>query len=333
MLESNPGFTKLFHNRPRIRRPKIVHHRPTDNRPQIANLLNLFAARGHQRINGFKFISQQDRCALADMADAQTEQNPLERALFALLNAFNQIVRRLFAHALKAEHLDFFQGIQLRRRFNQPAVHQLFHQRFPEAVDIHGSARCKMGQPVFNLSGALQIIAAQGHLALAFFHLSAADGTGRGHGEYLLRARPFFGDHPYDSGNNFTGFFNHHAVADVNILAPNFVLVVERGAFNGGAGELHRIQFRNRRENAGAPHLNGDGAQRGFGLLRLIFIGNRPARAFSGGSQRFVETALVDLDYAAVHLERKFMTHGFEHIELIENFFNRRSAPIVGCRA
>ena len=80
------------------------------------------------------------------------------------------------------------------------------------------------------------------------------------------------------SRDDFAGFFDQHRVADADIFFGDFVLIMQRRARNGRAGDQHRFQLRDRCEHSGAADLNGDVGERGFLLLWNKLVGRSPAR-------------------------------------------------------
>ncbi len=151
-----------------------------------------------------------------------------------------------------------------------------------------------------------------------------------GHLKGLGVGGPFGGNGGEDNGNDFARFFDDDAVVDADVFALNFVLVVEGGAFDGGASELNGLKFGNGGEDAGAAHLNRNIEQGGFGLFGLIFVGDGPAGAFGGGAEAFVEVALVDFDHSTVHFKGKLGAEAFELVEGAEQPLRIALFPALG---
>ena len=74
-------------------------------------------------------------------------------------------------------------------------------------------------------------------------------------------------------------------VADADVLAVDLVGVVQAGAADGRAGELHRFQVGDRRDGAGLADLHADVVERGGRFVLLELVGDQPARALAGGAQ------------------------------------------------
>src|SRR5205823_15014912 len=82
----------------------------------------------------------------------------------------------------------------------------------------------------------------------------------------------------HNGGNHFASFFDHDGVADPDIFAFDFVLVVQRRTRNGTSAHQDRVQRRHRREDSGASYLNDDVVQAGLDAFRSVFVSNRPPR-------------------------------------------------------
>ena len=67
-------------------------------------------------------------------------------------------------------------------------------------------------------------------------------------------------------------------------------------------GDLHRLHHRERRDPAGAAHVDLDVQQRRGRLLRRVLVGDRPARRARRGAEPALLGDLVDLDHDAVDL-------------------------------
>ncbi len=81
-----------------------------------------------------------------------------------------------------------------------------------------------------------------------------------------------------DRGNDFARLFDHDRVADANVFAFDFVLVVQSGAGDGASAHQHRLQHRYRREDSSASYLNDDVLQTGLDAFSRVFVSDRPSR-------------------------------------------------------
>jgi len=261
------------------------------------------------------------------VADAEGEQNPVERTRFAGRDTVDQVLRLFLFKSFEAEQLCFLQVVEIGGAFNQAGIDKQFNDGFTEAVNVHAIARGKVCEPAFEHGGVVQVVNAPGDFAFDFDRMDPQFFAGSLHVEGLFDSGALLCNDADDGRNDFAGLFDDYAVADADVFAFDLVFVVERGALNNRSGELHRFKFGDGRQHAGAADLDGDFLEKRFGLLRLVFIGDGPARAFRGRAECFIEIALVDFDDAAVHFERELMPHVVQRIEPGEDFLNFGADP------
>ena len=117
--------------------------------------------------------------------------------------------------------------------------------------------------------------------------------------------RPSSSTHPSSTGPTTCGMTSParcrmHVVAGADVLAADVVLVVQRGALDRDPADEHRLQHGERRQHAGAPHVDLDAVQaRGHGRRREL-EGDRPARVVGHAAQRRLESVAIDFDHGAV---------------------------------
>ena len=99
----------------------------------------------------------------------------------------------------------------------------------------------------------------------------------------------------HDLGDDVARLVHDDGVALAHVFAANLVDVVQRGARDGGAGNRHRVELGDRREHAGAAHLDANLAQDGLLFLGRELKGNRPARRTGGKAQVELLLKAVDL--------------------------------------
>ena len=121
--------------------------------------------------------------------------------------------------------------------------------------------------------------------------------------ENFLGTVPFPGQHLHHGGNDIAGLLNHHPVTDPQIFAGDLLLVVKGRSGDGAAGDKDRLQFRHGSQHPAASDLHGDVAETGAGLLRLVLVGDGPARGLAGGAEPPVLFDPVGLDHGSVGLE------------------------------
>ena len=145
--------------------------------------------------------------------------------------------------------------------------------------------------------------------------------------EGFCASRPF-GFYNFDhSGNHFAGFFDHHGVTDTDVLAFDFILVVQGRTRNPAAAHRHRLEHRHRRENSGAPHLNDDVSQAGLDAFGRVFVCDRPARRFGGEAEPLALLKLIDFHDRAVGLICKIAPNFVQLADRVENFLDRIGQP------
>ena len=122
--------------------------------------------------------------------------------------------------------------------------------------------------------------------------------------EFLCAGRTFGFYHLENFRDHHAGLADDHGVADADVFAADFVLVVQRGAGNRRALHENGLKFGHGREHAGAPDLHGDGFEHRFGGRDPGngFVDDGVAgRAAAAGNARPVGQG-VDLEHDAVNL-------------------------------
>ena len=130
--------------------------------------------------------------------------------------------------------------------------------------------------------------------------------------ENFFLTRPQVSPHEHDGGNDLARLFYRHHVADADVLARDFLRVVQRRARDSRAADGHRLQFRHRRQNPRAPDLDDDVAQTRLGALGRVLVRHRPARGFARQAEPRALPEIVHLDHRAVRLILEIVTHRVE---------------------
>ena len=110
-----------------------------------------------------------------------------------------------------------------------------------EPLDVHRVAAGIVPDGSFHLRGAVSVHAPVDRLFGKPDHFAAARRADGGHLERLFRAGPcrFYDlDHFRD---HLAGAANDHRIADENVLAADFVHVVQRGALHRDAAHQHGV--------------------------------------------------------------------------------------------
>ena len=268
----------------------------------------------------------------ADVQDSQAVKHPPHVAGFAGLDAVQEIARGFLAHPFEVRQFVKLQPVKVGDVAHQTAFDQLRDERFAAAFDVHRAARTPMLDPAADLGRTIGVGAApDGSLAFggcALGNLRAALGTFLGETKGLLVSRSFVGEDAHDFGNDFARLLDHDPVADPHVEASNLVVVVQGGAFNGGAGEKDRLEFGHWGKRAGAAHLDRDGLQFCFGLVGRVFKGHAPAGRFGGGAQALAQRDGVEFDHGAVGLVREPGADFVEFIDRFEQFIDGATVPV-----
>ena len=177
-----------------------------------------------------------------------------------------------------------------------------FGDDFSEAFEVERLAGGEVGDVGARLGRALEIRAAPGDKA---FLLADRSATGRAFSVDAViervRNRAFrVADDFDDGGDDFAGFFDEHGRAEADVLAVDFVLVVQRGAGDGGAGNEDGRELGDGCQHAGAADLDDDVVERGFLLLWQEFVGGGPARGAGGEAELLALGAIEDFDDGSV---------------------------------
>ena len=169
-------------------------------------------------------------------------------------------------------------------------------------------------------------------------NMAATGRTCRWHFKNFLRAVAEFFFDLHDGRDDFAGFFDENGVADADVFALDFLLVVEGRARDRAAGDKDGLKLCNRGERAGAADLDGDVQELGFGALGFVFVGDRPAGGFGGGSEFAAQGEAVELYDRAVGFVGKIMAHVAHLLDgavdgilvrALENLLRNRESPFL----
>src|SRR5712691_4254423 len=134
-------------------------------------------------------------------------------------------------------------------------------------------------------------------------------------------ARAFFSNLQH-MGDHFPRSLDQHRVADLRTPPLDLVHVVEGGAADSDAADLHWLQHRHRRERAGTPDLHANIVDhRGF-LPRWIFVGDGPARGLCRVPQFSLYPYGIHLDHHAIDLVGQLLAFRFPGVAILENLLH-----------
>ena len=279
----------------------------------VADLGHLLDRRSQQRIKRAEVVAQDAARLLADMPNAEREQQPRQVAGLARFNRADKIVRpdvHLFAE--RQQLLDR-QVVQVSRRLDQSGVDQLLQVALAAAVDVHRVTRREMHQVSQKLRRTRGTRAADSRLVLIVVHRRAAHRTELRelirHG--IQRTPVLF--HADDLRNDFSGFSDGNNVAHAGIELTDKIAVMQRCAGHRGARKPYRLEHGIRCQHAGASHRDDDILEKRLLDLGRVLVRRRPPREFRGRAERFTLCEGVDLDNSTVNVEIQ-LTAGLTHV-------------------
>ena len=152
-------------------------------------------------------------------------------------------------------------------------------------------------------------------LALGARDCGAARWAGRWKNELAFVAGALFDEHLYDLGDDFAGFTNDDRVADADILAAHFELVVERGFGDGSAGDFDRFEDGEGRERASAADVDADIEHARARFFRRELEGAGPPRIAANKAKLALHRERIDFDDDAVGGVIDFGAFGFPVVD------------------
>ncbi len=151
------------------------------------------------------------------------------------------------------------QVIEISNRVHQTCLNQLIDQLVSQSFDIHGLTRGKMTNTVFPLRRANQAAGTTGH-RFTFYPLNcrATFRTCFGH----LKFRQFALTPLMNGPRNFRYHIpcpaHHDPITGTNILAANFIFIMQCGVGYRHTANKNRFQTRNRCQCPGTAYLDID---------------------------------------------------------------------------
>ncbi len=237
----------------------------------------------------------------ADIADAQRVDQPRQRGVLRCLDGGDDILRRLLAHAIEAGQRRGVQPVEVSGALHPVAIDQLIHQLLAEALDVQRAARSEVQNGLLALRRAVEAAgAARNGLVGQAHDAGAAHRAMHRHDEFALAAVALFGQEGNDFGDDVAGATHDHRVADADVLAPHFVLVVQRGIGHGDAADEDRLEARHRRDRPGAADLHLDVENLGDFFLRRVLVGDGEARCARDIAEPLLVGEAVDFVHHAV---------------------------------
>ncbi len=277
-----------------------------DHRTHVRNPLDLVLSGLAQRRHIAEIPRQRERGRLAHIAYAERVQKSRQRRALGTQNGGLQFLRGLIAHALERRELLLLQVEQIRGCSHPIAIHQLFDELVAQSLDVQGAARGKMLDFLLALRRAYSSSGAPRDRLIGLAHHRRSAHRAHAGQRHQRRARnPALGQHAHHFRNDIAGATNDHRIAHSDVLAGQFVHVVQGCIADGDAADEHRFEPRHRGQRARAAHLKFDVAHRGESLFGGEFVRDRPARRPRNESQLPLQIEIVDLVDHAVDLVRQ----------------------------
>src|SRR5262245_7281543 len=111
-------------------------------------------------------------------------------------------------------------------------------------------------------------------------------------------------------------------ISDSNILAVNFILIVESRICDGNSSHMDGFHHGDWSERPGSADLNDDVLNGCLGLFRLKLRRRRPPRASCNESQFFLDAQIINFHDDAVDIERKLMTERLDLVIILNGVFS-----------
>ncbi len=283
--------------------PEPGPHRGGHHRADPLDRLQLLDRGRGQRPQARETARQVAGRALADVGDAEGEEQAVEGAAAGLLELAHEVGGRHLAppgERGQPARLEVEQGGGVR---DQAGRCQLLEEAVAEALDVHRRAPDEVAQPRRHHPRAVAVGAANGDLALLPLDRAAAGRAARRPGEGDGVGGALGADHPLDLGDDIPPLADPHRVADPHVQALDLVEVVQGGAGHGRAHDRHRLQHRHRGQHPGATDLDHDLPHPGRAPLGRELEGHRPAHRPGGGAEATLLAGPVDLEHDPVGVE------------------------------
>ena len=240
---------------------------------------------------------------LADLQDAEREQEAAQRRFFRRFQGLDQVGGGFLAHALQTGHVLGFEAVEVGHGLDQFLIHQGVHQLVAQAVDVHGAPRREVLDRLALLGAADQAAgAARHHAVVGAQNLAAAHRALGGQVDFPGVLGAPLGDRAHHLGNHVAGAVDHHAVADADVQPADLVDVMQGGVADRDAAHLNRLQLGHRGQRAGAAHLPVHLVEHGDLFRWRVFQCHRPSRFPGPKAQHVLELDRVHFKDHAIDL-------------------------------
>ena len=129
------------------------------------HLEEVFLAGLGQGFQVLKMLGQKLGRGLPHIANPQGKNEAGQGRGFTALDGADDIGRGFFREALQRDQVVFGEAVEIAHLFYQAGVHQLVHDLFPQAVNVHGGLGGEMADAPFQHGNAVRVGAAGDGLA------------------------------------------------------------------------------------------------------------------------------------------------------------------------
>lgn len=169
------------------------------------------------------------------MTDAKGEEEVRQRALFAGFYGIDDVSCALLAHTFQIFQTIGRQGIEVGVIVHKTDLHEFPDELRAQVLDIHGVARSEVDKAVFHHRGTGGVHAPDIHFRFEANKRGAANRAVFGKPHRLRIGRAFFQLYFHHLGDDLAALLDDNRIARTDVLAGDFLLVMERGSADGGS--------------------------------------------------------------------------------------------------
>src|SRR2546422_692327 len=300
--------------------------RPRDRLADAVHLGQLGFRRLREPLETAEAGGEELRHALAHEPDTEGVQQARQPPRPRPVDGPHQVLGGLVAEALEVGESVDGESVKVGEVFHQPPVDELLDDLLAEVLDVHRAARAAMTQPLLELGRAAAVHAPPVRFALGTEGDAATRGAARGKCEDLGAGGALGGDDLDDVGDHVAGALDEDRVADADVLPTDLVLVVQAHVADHDAGQLHGLELRDGREDAGLADADLDRLDHRGRLTRGELERDRPARVVGGGAEAPLVLERVDLDDDAVGVVAEVVAKVLEPLAVGDHGVERLAA-------
>ena len=229
-----------------------------------------------------------------DLRDAQRREEATQLRTLPGRDGLHEVGRRLLGEALQRQQLLHREREEIGESVHQLAFHEQVRRFLTQPLDVQCFSGPEVDDAPLELSGTREAVGADRPRPL-FVDGRAARRTFGGHLERSVALRLVL-QHLHDLRNHVACALDADGVAFTDVLALQFLAVVQGRPGDGDAPHHNRTQESHGREHAGAPHLNPDLLDSCDFLAGLELVGQCPPRVMGRHAQPLPGSHVVELD-------------------------------------